>query len=92
MIDSGISIHVISTRDVFSSYTSGEFGDVKLAHEGVLKCVGHEDVNLEMSNGAKLTLKDEKHVSDIQLNLLSVAKLCDEGYDSLFLRDSWKIS
>jgi hypothetical protein len=47
---------------------------------------------MEMSNGAKLTLKDVKHVPDIRLNLLSVAKLCDEGYDSLFSRDSWKLS
>ena len=33
-----------------------------------------------------------KHVPDIRLNLLSVAKLCDEGYDSLFSKDSWKLS
>jgi len=36
-IDSGTSAHVTSRRDVFCSYTSGEFGDVKLAHEGVFK-------------------------------------------------------
>ena len=50
------------------------------------------EVNLEMSNGAKLTLKDVKHVPDIRLNLLSVAKLCDEGYDNFFSRDSWKLT
>ncbi len=65
MIDSGTSTHVTSMRDVFCSYTSGEFGDVKLAYKGVLKCVGLGDVNLEMSNGTKLTLKDVKHVPDI---------------------------
>ena len=88
MIDSGTSTHVTSMRDVFCSYTSGEFGDVKLAYKGVLKCVGLGDVNLEMSNGTKLTLKDVKHVPDIQLNLFSVAKLCYEGYNSLFSKDS----
>ncbi|PNX87194.1 multidrug and toxin extrusion protein 2-like, partial [Trifolium pratense] len=92
MIDSGTSVHVASRRDIFSSYTSGEFGDVKLAHDGVLKCVGLGDVNLEMANGSKLTLKDVKHVSDIRLNLLSVVKLCDEGYNSLFSRDTWKLT
>jgi len=88
VIDSGTSIHITSRRDVFCSYTLGEFGDVNLANEGELKCVGLGDVNLEMSNGEKLTLKDVKHVPVIRLNLLYVAKLCDEGYDNLFSRDS----
>ncbi|KAK2382823.1 putative mitochondrial protein [Trifolium repens] len=45
-----------------------------------------------MANGSKLTLKDVKHVPDIRLNLLSVAKLCDEGYNNLFSRDTWKLT
>ena len=65
---------------------------MKLSHESVLKCVGLGEFNLEMSNGAKLTLKDVKHVPDIRFNLLSVAKLCDEGYENLFSRDSWKLT
>src|SRR6266487_6490033 len=92
VIDSGTSVHVTSRRYIFGSYISGEFGDVKLAHEGVLKCIGLGDVNLEMANGSKLTLKDVKHVPDIRLNLLSVAKLCDEGYNNLFSRDTWKLT
>jgi len=92
VIGSGTSTHVTSRRDVLCSYTSGEFGDVKLTHKIVLMCVGLGDVNLKMSNGTKLTLKDVKHVLDIRLNLLSMARLCDEGYDSLFSRDSWKLS
>src|ERR1044072_731703 len=92
VIDSGASVHCTFKKDIFSSYTPGEFGDVRLAHEGVLKCVGIGDICLETSNGTKLTLKRVKHVPDIRLNLLSVAKLCDDGYDSLFSRNSWKLS
>jgi hypothetical protein len=92
VIDGDTSVHVTSIRDIFSSYTSGKFGDVKLAHEGVLKCFGLGDVNLEMANGSKLTLKDVKHVPYIRLNLLSVAKLCDEGYNNLFSQDTWKLT
>jgi len=33
VIDSGTSVHVTSMRHVFCSYTSGEFGYVKLAHK-----------------------------------------------------------
>ncbi|KAK2355099.1 hypothetical protein QL285_092539 [Trifolium repens] len=60
-IDSCISVHVTFRREIFCSYTQGEFGDVKLTHEGVLKCVSVADVNLKMFNGVKLTLKDVKH-------------------------------
>lgn len=92
VIDSGASIHVTSRRDLFTSYTPGDFGDVKMAHQGVAKCAGVGQVCLETSNGTKLTLKRVKHVPDIRLNLLSVGKLCDEDLDSSFSRDSWKLT
>ena len=92
MIDSGASVHVTSRRDLFNSYTPGDFGNVKMAHEGVAKCAGVGQVCLEMSNGSKLILKHVKYVPDIRLNLLSVGKLCDENYDSLFSGDSWKLT
>ncbi|KAL4299284.1 hypothetical protein AHAS_Ahas17G0085500 [Arachis hypogaea] len=88
VIDSGASIHVTFRRDLFTSYTPGDFGDVKMAHQGVVKCAGVGRVCLETSNGTKLTLKRVKHVPDIRLNLLSVDKLCDEDLDSSFSRDS----
>ena len=34
VIDSGASVHCTFKKDIFSSYTPGEFGDVRLAHEG----------------------------------------------------------
>lgn len=40
-------VHVTSRIDIFHSYTQGEFGDVKLAHQDVLKCIGLGDVDLE---------------------------------------------
>ena len=88
VIDSGASIHVTSRRDLFTSYTPGDFGDVKMAHEGMAKCAGIGQVCLEMSNGSRLILKRVKHVPDIRLNLLSIGKLCDENYDNLFSGDS----
>jgi len=77
VIDSGVSFHITSRRDLFTSYTLGDFGNVKTAHKCVARCVGVGQVWLEMSNGCRLILKHEKHISDVRLNLLFVDKLCD---------------
>ena len=92
MVDSGASIDVTSRRDLFTSYTPVDFGDVRMTHEGVARCTGIGQVCLETSNGSKIFLDRVKHVPDIRLNLLSVGKLCDENYDSLFSRDGWKLT
>jgi len=90
VIDSHISFHITSRRDLFTSYTPGDFGSVKMAHEGVARCrIGVGQVCLEMSNGSRLILK---HVPDVQVNLLFIGKLCNENYDSSFLGDSWKLT
>jgi hypothetical protein len=60
MINVDTSLHVILRRDIFCSYTSDKFDNVKLAHECSLKCVGFGEVNLELSNDTKLTLEDVK--------------------------------
>ena len=89
MIDSGASFYITSRRDLFTSYTPGDFGGVKMAHESVARCIGVGQVCLEMSNGSRLILK---HVPDVRLNLLSVGKLCDENYNNSFAGDSWKLT
>jgi len=40
VIDSSASFHITSRRDLFISYTPGDFGNVRMAHEGVARCVG----------------------------------------------------
>ena len=92
VIDSGASFHITSRRGLFTSYTPGGFGSVKMAHEGVTKCIGVGQVCLEMSNGSRLILKHVKHVPDVRLNLLFVGKLCDENYNNSFSGDSWKLT
>lgn len=56
------------------------------------KFVGIGDVCLEMSNGMKLVLRDVKHIPDIRLNLISVGKLDDDGYCSIFRNGQWKFT
>jgi len=52
----------LSLGILFTSYTSGDFGSVKMVHEGVVRCIGVGQVCLEMSNGSRLILKHVKHV------------------------------
>ncbi|KAI9201238.1 hypothetical protein LWI28_020595 [Acer negundo] len=51
VIDSGASIHSTSRRDFFTSYTSGDFGDVKMGNNGIAKAIGMGDVCLGTNNG-----------------------------------------
>jgi len=92
VIDSSASFHITSRKDLFISYTPGDFASVKMAHEGVVIGIGVGQVCLEMSNGSRLILKHVNHAPDVWLNLLSVGKLCDENYNSSFLGDSWKLT
>jgi hypothetical protein len=92
VIDSGASTHVTSQRDLFTSYTAGDFGIVKMGNNAVAKVVGIGDVCLEMTNGMKLVLRDVKHIPDIRLNLISVGKLDDDGYCSIFRNGQWKLT
>ena len=92
VIDSGASFHITSRRDLFTSYTLGDFGSVKMAHESIARCIGVGQVCLEMCNDSRLILKHVKHVPDVRLNLLSIGKLCDENYNNSFAGDSWKLT
>ena len=92
VIDSGASIHATSRRDFFASYTSGDFGDVKMGNNGVAKAVGMGDVCLETNNGTMLLLKNVKHIPDIRLNLISAGKLDDEGFCNTFSDGHWKLT
>ena len=71
VIDSGASIHATPRKDFFTSYTSGDFGSVRMGNDGSAKAIGMRDVRLETSNGTMLTLKNVKHIPDIRMNLIS---------------------
>ena len=83
-VDSGASFHVTSHSDLFTSYRTGDFGNVRIRNNGVSKIVGIGDVFLETSIGNKLVLKDVRHVLDIRLNLISISRLDDEGFTNSF--------
>ncbi|KAG6424239.1 hypothetical protein SASPL_114654 [Salvia splendens] len=92
VIDTGASLHVTSKKEFFTSYTSGDFGVLKMGNDGLVKVVGIGDVCLITNNGTKLTLRDVRHAPDIRLNLISAGKLDDEGFCNTFSEGQWKLT
>ncbi|KAL6323545.1 hypothetical protein AAG906_039125 [Vitis piasezkii] len=92
VIDSGASIHATPRKDFFTSYTSSDFGSVRMGNDGSAKAIGMGDVRLETSNGTMLTLKNVKHIPDIRMNLISTGKLDDEGFCNTFRDSQWKLT
>lgn len=91
VVDSSALFHVTS-GDFFSSYTSGDFGSVRMRNDGVSKIVGTGDIHLETNMGCKLTLKEVRHFLDMRLNLISTCKLDDDGYNNQFGKGKWKLT
>ncbi|KAG8383556.1 hypothetical protein BUALT_Bualt04G0025900 [Buddleja alternifolia] len=92
IIDSGASYHITPHRDMFTSYTSGNFGRVGMANHGVTEVIGMGNINLETNTGCRLILRDVRHIPDIRLNIISTGKLDDDGYVSHFGEGKWKLT
>jgi len=56
IIDSGATLHVTPRKEFFISYTSGDFGVLKMGNDGVSKVVGIGDVCLQTNMGMQLLL------------------------------------
>ena len=84
VVDSGASFHLTSHKEYFTSYTSGDFGYVRMRNSDSSTIVGKGTVCIERSTGYKLIFEDFRHVRDIRLNLMSVGKLDDIGLGSHF--------
>ena len=91
-VDSGAAYYITPHREMFESYTDGDFGKVKMANHGMTEAVGIGDVVLVSNTGCKLVLRDVRHVPDIRLNIISVGKLDDEGYENYYGEGRWKLT
>jgi hypothetical protein len=56
VVDTATSFHITPHRDFFSSYTSGNFGWIRMGNEAKCEIVGMRDIQLETSIGCKLLL------------------------------------
>lgn len=72
------------TCTFFTSYTSHDFGYVRMGNDNVSKIISMENICLETSTRYSLVLRDVRHVLDIRLNLISTGKLDNEGFSNQF--------
>ncbi|KAF2284791.1 hypothetical protein GH714_030472 [Hevea brasiliensis] len=83
VIESGATIQAISRKEFFSSYTLKDYGVVQMGNDNLSKVIGKGDVCLMMENGMILFLREVRHISDMQLNLISAGRLDDEDVDDM---------
>ncbi|RDX94958.1 hypothetical protein CR513_22583, partial [Mucuna pruriens] len=87
IIDGGATLHVTSRKEFFTSYTTGDFGVLKMGNDGVTKVIDVGDVCLQINTGIGV-----KHALDVRFNLISVHMLDDGGYDNHFDYGKWKLT
>ena len=67
VVDSEATHHVIRTKDFFTSYKAGDFGNVKMGNTSYSKIVGIGDVCIKSNACCMVMLKDVRHVPDLRL-------------------------
>ncbi|RDX88984.1 hypothetical protein CR513_29346, partial [Mucuna pruriens] len=87
IIDSGATLHVTPRKEFFTSYTSGDFGVLKMGNDGVTKVIGVGDVCLQTNIGIGV-----KHAPGVRFNLISMHMLDDDDYDNHFGHGKWKLT
>ncbi|KAK4428828.1 Retrovirus-related Pol polyprotein from transposon TNT 1-94 [Sesamum alatum] len=92
VVDTGVTIHVAPNKSFFSSYKARSFGTIKMGNEDMCQIVGQGDIILSSNVGCQLILKDVRHVPDMRLNLVSVGRLDDDGFESHYSNGKWKLT
>jgi hypothetical protein len=90
--DSGATIHATSCRELFTNYTAGDFGVVKMANNDRAQIIGRGDVHLETENCTTLVLKSVRHVEALRLNIILVGLLDKDGCLSRFGNAQYKLT
>ncbi|RDX79232.1 hypothetical protein CR513_40372, partial [Mucuna pruriens] len=70
IIHSSTTFHVTPRKEFFTSYTSSDFGVLKMGNDGLSKVIGVSDVCLQTNIGVQLWLKRVKHALDVRFNLI----------------------
>ncbi|RDY00298.1 hypothetical protein CR513_16556, partial [Mucuna pruriens] len=78
IIYSRATLHVTPRKEFFTSYTSNDFGVLKMGNDGMTKVISVGDVCLQTNT------RVVKHTPDVRFNLISVHMIDDGGYDNHF--------
>ena len=87
LLDSGSTDHHVASTQALINVTRGTSDNVLTASGEKCPIIGKGNLNIQTLTG-NLSLKNVKVTPDFEANLISVAKLTDEGLEVLFKRDA----
>jgi hypothetical protein len=83
-IDTGANIHVCADKSLFSSYQVGRAASLLMGNGAHASVRGVGTVDLKLTSGKTVQLKNVQHVPSIRKNLISGSLLCRDGYKLVF--------
>jgi hypothetical protein len=83
-IDTGANIYVCADISLFSSYQAGGAGSLLMGNGSHARVLGIGTVNLKLTLGKTMRLKNVQHVPTIKKNLVSGSLLCRDGFKFVF--------
>jgi hypothetical protein len=83
-IDTGANIHVCADISLFLSYQAGGAGSLLMGNGSHAYVPGVGTVNLKLTSGKTMRLKNVQHVPTIKKNLVSGSLLCRDGFKLVF--------
>ena len=79
-VDTGANIHVCSDISLFTSYHGERTSSVLMGNGSAVSILGVGTVELKLSSGKIVHLKNVQHAPSINRNLISGSLLCRDGY------------
>jgi len=83
-IDTGANVHVCADISLFSSYQVGGTGSLLMGNGSHARVLSAGTVNLKLTSGKTVQLKNVQHIPTIKKNLVSGSLLCRDGYKLVF--------
>jgi len=83
IVDSGGTSHMLNNPALFSRIRKEPIGTIKMADDSETSVYSKENIEMDFSKG-NLRLKGSLFVPNLAKNIVSVAKLVDEGYEIKF--------
>jgi hypothetical protein len=91
-LDTGANIHVYSDLNLFSTYQVANGCSVLMGNGSRAVVQGVGRVDLKLTSGNTLSLKNVQHVPGINRNLISGSLLCHDGFKLVFESNKFIVS
>jgi hypothetical protein len=91
-LDAGANVHVCFDLNLFSSYQATDSSSILMGNGSRAVVHGVGRVNLKLTSGKTLSLKNVQHVPGINRNLISGSLLCCDGFKLVFESNKFIVS